>query len=308
MHWHICTNMLSMAVYWLPICAWKVVIFIRFLVIFWIFVLATGVSPDEIASSLGNINFKTTAIEYDVRHGFIICALLCLGLTLYLMMSARWASMGLWQLVAFVTRTQTTRQAFYLFYSRCSSTQTAPPCGGSICCSLRATSAASPCQRSTLPMGSVWAPSVLCAMAAWSLTRPCQELRRICWVTDLAFTHLVFLLWLYRWVGNSCIFGYSAQILSLPSSVTLLQYFCASAQRWLKFVGVISFCPDIFAQQCHFLRQCGHSEKAISMFQAMIDFTFFKPESVQQLPTKQQVNTLTVDRYADKLFLSTQCE
>ncbi|RVE56981.1 hypothetical protein OJAV_G00211710 [Oryzias javanicus] len=46
---------------------------------------------------------------------------------------------------------------------------------------------------------------------------------------------------------------------------------------------------DIFAQQCHFLRQAGHSEKAISLFQAMMDFTFFKPDSVQKLSTKQQV-------------------
>ncbi|KAL7381030.1 hypothetical protein ABVT39_027522 [Epinephelus coioides] len=46
---------------------------------------------------------------------------------------------------------------------------------------------------------------------------------------------------------------------------------------------------DIFIQQCHFLRQSGHSEKAISLFQAMIDFTFYKPDSVRELSTKQQV-------------------
>ncbi|XP_071327446.1 nuclear exosome regulator NRDE2 [Trachinotus anak] len=46
---------------------------------------------------------------------------------------------------------------------------------------------------------------------------------------------------------------------------------------------------DIFTQQCHFLRQCGHSEKAVSLFQAMIDFTFYKPDSVRALSTKQQV-------------------
>ncbi|XP_040917321.1 nuclear exosome regulator NRDE2 [Toxotes jaculatrix] len=46
---------------------------------------------------------------------------------------------------------------------------------------------------------------------------------------------------------------------------------------------------DIFTQQCHFLRQSGHSEKAISLFQAMIDFTFYKPDSVRHLSTKQQV-------------------
>nr|XP_002719730.3 nuclear exosome regulator NRDE2 [Oryctolagus cuniculus] len=45
----------------------------------------------------------------------------------------------------------------------------------------------------------------------------------------------------------------------------------------------------LFLQQCHFLRQAGHSEKAVSLFQAMIDFTFFKPDSVRDLPTKVQV-------------------
>ncbi|XP_059817184.1 nuclear exosome regulator NRDE2 isoform X1 [Hypanus sabinus] len=45
----------------------------------------------------------------------------------------------------------------------------------------------------------------------------------------------------------------------------------------------------IFLQQCHFLRQTGHSEKAIALFQALIDFTFFKPESVAGLTTKAQV-------------------
>ncbi|XP_037343086.2 nuclear exosome regulator NRDE2 [Pungitius pungitius] len=45
---------------------------------------------------------------------------------------------------------------------------------------------------------------------------------------------------------------------------------------------------DIFTQQCHFLRQSGHSEKAVSLFQAMIDFTFYKPDSVRKLSTKQQ--------------------
>ncbi|KAM4853765.1 nuclear exosome regulator NRDE2 isoform 2-T2 [Thomomys bottae] len=45
----------------------------------------------------------------------------------------------------------------------------------------------------------------------------------------------------------------------------------------------------LFLQQCHFLRQAGHTEKAISLFQAMVDFTFFKPDSVRDLPTKVQV-------------------
>ncbi|KAG8514275.1 Protein NRDE2, partial [Galemys pyrenaicus] len=45
----------------------------------------------------------------------------------------------------------------------------------------------------------------------------------------------------------------------------------------------------LFLQQCHFLRQAGHTEKAVSLFQAMVDFTFFKPDSVKDLPTKGQV-------------------
>ncbi|XP_067894670.1 nuclear exosome regulator NRDE2 [Heterodontus francisci] len=45
----------------------------------------------------------------------------------------------------------------------------------------------------------------------------------------------------------------------------------------------------IFLQQCHFLRQTGHSEKAIALFQALIDFTFFKPDTVAGLMTKAQV-------------------
>ncbi|XP_047183296.1 nuclear exosome regulator NRDE2 isoform X2 [Scophthalmus maximus] len=53
--------------------------------------------------------------------------------------------------------------------------------------------------------------------------------------------------------------------------------------------GVEEDLLDIFIQQCHFLRQSGHSEKAVSLFQAMIDFTFYKPDSVRQLSTRQQV-------------------
>nr|XP_006122408.1 protein NRDE2 homolog isoform X1 [Pelodiscus sinensis] len=45
----------------------------------------------------------------------------------------------------------------------------------------------------------------------------------------------------------------------------------------------------IFLQQCHFLRQTGHSEKAVSLFQALVDFTFFKPDNVKDLPTRGQV-------------------
>eukprot|EP00064_Thunnus_orientalis_P022416 superscaffoldBa00007516_g22612 len=51
----------------------------------------------------------------------------------------------------------------------------------------------------------------------------------------------------------------------------------------------LRICQELWEpSQCHFLRQCGHSEKAISLFQAMIDFTFYKPESVQKMSTKQQ--------------------
>uniref|UniRef100_A0A3B4BJ74 Uncharacterized protein n=1 Tax=Periophthalmus magnuspinnatus TaxID=409849 RepID=A0A3B4BJ74_9GOBI len=53
--------------------------------------------------------------------------------------------------------------------------------------------------------------------------------------------------------------------------------------------GVEEDMLDIFIQQCNFLRQAGHSEKATSLFQAMIEFTFLKPESLQKLSTKQQV-------------------
>ncbi|XP_053093783.1 nuclear exosome regulator NRDE2 [Pangasianodon hypophthalmus] len=46
---------------------------------------------------------------------------------------------------------------------------------------------------------------------------------------------------------------------------------------------------DVFVNQCHFLRQAGHSEKAVCLFQALIEFTFFKPDNVRDLTTKQQV-------------------
>lgn len=52
----------------------------------------------------------------------------------------------------------------------------------------------------------------------------------------------------------------------------------------------------LLLQQCHFLRQAGHSEKAVSLFQAMVDFTFFKPDSVVELPTKGQVQVVPCDR------------
>lgn len=76
-------------------------------------------------------------------------------------------------------------------HSRSSSTRTALPCGGNICCSLRATSATSLCPKWMLPTGSVWARSVQCVMAAWSLTRLCQEPRRTCWVTNLVYLSLI---------------------------------------------------------------------------------------------------------------------
>ncbi|XP_069493555.1 nuclear exosome regulator NRDE2 [Ambystoma mexicanum] len=45
----------------------------------------------------------------------------------------------------------------------------------------------------------------------------------------------------------------------------------------------------IYLQHCHFLRQAGHSEKAISLYQALMDFTFFKPDTVKDMSTKDQV-------------------
>nr|XP_014341970.1 PREDICTED: protein NRDE2 homolog [Latimeria chalumnae] len=48
----------------------------------------------------------------------------------------------------------------------------------------------------------------------------------------------------------------------------------------------------IFLQQCHFLKQTGHSEKVITLFQTLLNFTFFKPDSVTDLTTRQQVEFL----------------
>ena len=88
-------------------------------------------------------------------------------------------------------------------------------------------------------------------------------------------------------VPTLLVFRYEGWWGSSPSSATFAWWhFYVYTPYLLK----CSFCPDIFTQQCHFLRQSGHSEKAISLFQAMIDFTFFKPESVKELSTKQQVN------------------
>ncbi|KAG8561892.1 hypothetical protein GDO81_015516 [Engystomops pustulosus] len=47
---------------------------------------------------------------------------------------------------------------------------------------------------------------------------------------------------------------------------------------------------NIFLQQCHFLRQAGHCEKAVALFQALMDFTFYKPDSVKNMTTKEQVD------------------
>uniref|UniRef100_A0A672P4J7 NRDE-2, necessary for RNA interference, domain containing n=1 Tax=Sinocyclocheilus grahami TaxID=75366 RepID=A0A672P4J7_SINGR len=46
---------------------------------------------------------------------------------------------------------------------------------------------------------------------------------------------------------------------------------------------------DIFLQQCHFLQQAGHTEKAVCLFQAFLHITFFNSDSVKDLPTRQQV-------------------
>lgn len=53
--------------------------------------------------------------------------------------------------------------------------------------------------------------------------------------------------------------------------------------------NLVFFFSAIFLQQCHFLRQTGHSEKALALFQALIDFTFLKPDNVKNLSTREQV-------------------
>ncbi|KAI7804865.1 nuclear exosome regulator NRDE2 isoform X2 [Triplophysa rosa] len=73
---------------------------------------------------------------------------------------------------------------------------------------------------------------------------------------------------------------------------------CLSTLRAVQDGSMVSHPPlpgteedvlGIFLQQCHFLRQAGHTEKAVCLFQALLDFTFFKPDSVKDLPTRQQV-------------------
>ncbi|XP_075470675.1 nuclear exosome regulator NRDE2 isoform X2 [Ascaphus truei] len=53
--------------------------------------------------------------------------------------------------------------------------------------------------------------------------------------------------------------------------------------------GTESCMYAVFLQQCHFLRQAGHAEKAVSLFQALMDFTFYKPDSLKELTTREQV-------------------
>lgn len=69
---------------------------------------------------------------------------------------------------------------------------------------------------------------------------------------------------------------------------------CMCVARWLAgavrpLLLTLLSPAALFLQQCHFLRQAGHTEKAVSLFQAMVDFTFFKPDSVKDLPTRGQV-------------------
>lgn len=46
------------------------------------------------------------------------------------------------------------------------------------------------------------------------------------------------------------------------------------------FVHFHRFFLDLFTQQCYFLRQAGHMEKAVACFQALIEFTCFCPEDL----------------------------
>ena len=38
--------------------------------------------------------------------------------------------------------------------------------------------------------------------------------------------------------------------------------------------------PEIFVRLCHFLRQSGHTEKAVAAYQALLEFNFRAPASV----------------------------
>ncbi|XP_066279089.1 nuclear exosome regulator NRDE2-like [Branchiostoma lanceolatum] len=47
---------------------------------------------------------------------------------------------------------------------------------------------------------------------------------------------------------------------------------------------------ELFVQQCHFLKQAGHVEKAVSSYQALIEFTCFRPSTVaENTPVSGQV-------------------
>ncbi|XP_019642715.1 PREDICTED: LOW QUALITY PROTEIN: protein NRDE2 homolog [Branchiostoma belcheri] len=47
---------------------------------------------------------------------------------------------------------------------------------------------------------------------------------------------------------------------------------------------------ELFVQQCHFLKQAGHVEKAMSSYQALVEFTCFRPASVaENTPVAGQV-------------------
>ncbi|KAK6307414.1 hypothetical protein J4Q44_G00225620 [Coregonus suidteri] len=63
----------------------------------------------------------------------------------------------------------------------------------------------------------------------------------------------------------------------------------------------------IFLQKCHFLRQAGHSEKAVCLFQGLLDFTFFKPDTVKDLPTRQQALPVNTTSYDCLLQLFERC-
>ncbi|XP_035689818.1 nuclear exosome regulator NRDE2-like [Branchiostoma floridae] len=47
---------------------------------------------------------------------------------------------------------------------------------------------------------------------------------------------------------------------------------------------------ELFVQQCHFLKQAGHVEKAVSSYQALVEFTCFRPTTVaENTPVSGQV-------------------
>lgn len=99
--------------------------------------------------------------------------------------------------------------------------------------------------------------------------------------------HLCWLLsvfWILILFQNNCVLQHVVYVFLYLWAV--IKYFAAKFEI-LKFY--LLFFTAIFIQQCHFLRQAGHSEKAVSLFQALIDFTFFKPDSVKDLPTRGQV-------------------